>query len=230
MTSRSPSQSRPVSPSKSRSVSPTKGPSRAASASPTKGRSRSGVEPLERPVPDRLKKRNPKGGVVIYEEELRDAFEVLDTEGRGLLTREDLTKFLNNFFPGMYTKREIYGLVGSSGMKFEKLRKLVIDNDIPISDLDPVAEAFSVLDPQSTGRIDDDVLRNLVQTVPGVGELSQEDFDFLLRFMDKDGDGLVTLEDFARVGSYGEDAYREPVVDPKLKQTVHRARSVKPKK
>eukprot|EP00959_Pyramimonas_sp_CCMP1952_P124905 2610929-Pyramimonas_sp.AAC.1 len=211
MTSRSPSQSRPVSPSKSRSVSPTKGPSRAASASPTKGRSRSGVEPLERPVPDRLKKRNPKGGVVIYEEELRDAFEVLDTEGRGLLTREDLTKFLNNFFPGMYTKREIYGLVGSSGMKFEKLRKLVIDNDIPISDLDPVAEAFSVLDPQSTGRIDDDVLRNLVQTVPGVGELSQEDFDFLLRFMDKDGDGLVTLEDFARVGSYGEDAYREPV-------------------
>jgi len=63
--------------------------------------------------------------------------------GRESFSREDLTEFLDTFFPGMLTVKEIRTLVGPNGMKVERLRKLLFDNDLPET-FDPAQEAFKV--------------------------------------------------------------------------------------
>lgn len=63
--------------------------------------------------------------------------------GRESFSREDLTEFLDKYFPGMLTAKEIRTLVGPNGMKVERLRKLLLDNDLPET-FDPAQEAFKV--------------------------------------------------------------------------------------
>jgi hypothetical protein len=143
--------------------------------------------------------RNAKGGVVFHEEEINDAFHLLNASGarltpnlvdfrrarrpgaapgalravqrvvssvhsdaaprhcnshvrafpvggeagRDSFSREDLTDFLDKYFPGMLTVKEIRTLVGPNGMKVERLRKLLLDNDLPET-FDPAQEAFKV--------------------------------------------------------------------------------------
>eukprot|EP00959_Pyramimonas_sp_CCMP1952_P068211 1423447-Pyramimonas_sp.AAC.1 len=93
----------------------------------------------EKEVPPRLQQRNSKGGIVIHEQEIKDALLFLDPHGKGnVLTREDLSKFLENFFPGMLSQKEIKTLIGSGGMRYERLKKILVDNDL--RDFDPIAE------------------------------------------------------------------------------------------
>lgn len=66
----------------------------------------------------------------------------MGTSGRENLSREDMQYFMDTYFPGMLTHKEIKSLIGPNGMKFEKLRKLLVDNDLV--DFDPCAEAFKV--------------------------------------------------------------------------------------
>lgn len=73
------------------------------------------------------------------------------------------------------------------------LKELLADNEI--TGFDPVAEAFKVYDPEGTGFADTDIMRQ-VFTGLGYTDLSDEDLDILVEAADKDGDGLVSLEDF----------------------------------
>eukprot|EP00239_Pterosperma_sp_CCMP1384_P002576 CAMPEP_0197851604 /NCGR_PEP_ID=MMETSP1438-20131217/18440_1 /TAXON_ID=1461541 /ORGANISM="Pterosperma sp., Strain CCMP1384" /LENGTH=205 /DNA_ID=CAMNT_0043465263 /DNA_START=219 /DNA_END=836 /DNA_ORIENTATION=+ len=150
--------------------------------------------------PIRLQQRNDKGGIIIYDEEIKDAFTLLAGEGKETLTREDLTSFLDTFFPGMLTHKEVKSMLGPSGISFEKLKKLVQSNDL--QDFDPIAEAFKVLDPDSKGEMDMDILKQLLEKMPGIGEIDKDDSDFLMKYLDKDNDGRVGLEDFANIGDY----------------------------
>lgn len=160
------------------------------------------AEPAQ-PVPPRLQKRNEKGGVQVHEDEINDAFNFLNRSGRDVVTREDLEQFMETFFPGMMTHKEVKSLIGPSGMSQEKLKRLLQNNDL--QDFDPVAEAFKVLDPESTGTLDMEILKGLLKEMPGVGEIDREDLEYLTKYMDADGDGKVGLEDFAAIGRYGSD-------------------------
>ncbi|KAK3250350.1 hypothetical protein CYMTET_40264 [Cymbomonas tetramitiformis] len=172
--------------------------------SPVRGKKSSApsAEPAQ-PVPPRLQKRNEKGGVQVHEDEINDAFNFLNRSGRDVVTREDLEQFMETFFPGMMTHKEVKSLIGPSGMSQEKLKRLLQNNDL--QDFDPVAEAFKVLDPESTGTLDMDILKTLLKEMPGVGEIDREDLEYLTKYMDADGDGRVGLEDFAAIGRYGSE-------------------------
>eukprot|EP00242_Pyramimonas_sp_CCMP2087_P008663 CAMPEP_0198217880 /NCGR_PEP_ID=MMETSP1445-20131203/66261_1 /TAXON_ID=36898 /ORGANISM="Pyramimonas sp., Strain CCMP2087" /LENGTH=228 /DNA_ID=CAMNT_0043894717 /DNA_START=99 /DNA_END=782 /DNA_ORIENTATION=+ len=192
-----------VSPSRRNSVSPTK----RGSVSSSRRKARKGDElPSPSHRPERLIRRNPQGGIVVDEQEVKDAFRILNPEGREVVSREDLSKFVATFFPGQLSQREIKTLVGVNGMKFDKLKKIVTDNDIDF-DFDPCAEAFKVLDPHATGTVDTETVKTMLETMPGISEISSADLEFLLKFMDCDGDGQITLEDFASIGHYGTPEY-----------------------
>ena len=68
-----------------------------------------------------------------------------------------------------------------------------MDNEI--TGFDPVAEAFKVYDPEGTGYADVDIMRQVFAGL-GYADLSGEDLEILVEAADKDGDGLVSLEDF----------------------------------
>mmetsp|Transcript_11835 Transcript_11835/g.22534 ORF Transcript_11835/g.22534 Transcript_11835/m.22534 type:complete len:206 (-) Transcript_11835:334-951(-) len=152
--------------------------------------------------PNRLQNRNERGGILIHEEEIKDAFQLLNLEGRENLSREDMQYFMDTYFPGMLTHKEIKSLIGPNGMKFEKLRKLLVDNDLV--DFDPCAEAFKVLDPEGSGEIDLEILSRLIGRLPGMKEVTREDLEFIMMHMDNDKDGSIGLEDFAKVGNYDD--------------------------
>eukprot|EP00238_Polyblepharides_amylifera_P009136 CAMPEP_0196588548 /NCGR_PEP_ID=MMETSP1081-20130531/60832_1 /TAXON_ID=36882 /ORGANISM="Pyramimonas amylifera, Strain CCMP720" /LENGTH=208 /DNA_ID=CAMNT_0041911065 /DNA_START=88 /DNA_END=714 /DNA_ORIENTATION=- len=163
------------------------------------------------PLPPRLQERNENGGYVVHEQEIKDAFHILNADGREALTREDLTMFLDKFFPGMLTMKDVRLLIGPSGLKMEKLQDILMGNDL--TDFDPCQEAFKILDPEGTGVVDKEVLKGLLQNMPYVGEVSRDDMDFLMKYMDADEDGNVGLEDFAAIGKYAVQNPEDPLMD-----------------
>ena len=95
-------------------------------------------------------------------------------------------------------------------MQLSHLRELLKDNEI--TNFDPLAEAFKAYDPQGTGYVDTDVLRNVFQNLgggcqfasewiddffpTGFGEITDEDLQILVETGDVDGDGKISLDDF----------------------------------
>ena len=78
-------------------------------------------------------------------------------------------------------------------MTVQDLQDLLTDNEI--QNFDPVAEAFKVYDPHSTGYVDSEILRNIFQSL-GFGDISDEDLSILVETGDVDKDGRVSLADF----------------------------------
>ena len=63
-----------------------------------------------------------------------------------------------------------------------------MDNEV--QNFDPVAEAFKVYDPNSTGFVDAEILRSIFQNL-GFGDISDEDLSILVETGDKDKDGRI---------------------------------------
>ena len=59
-------------------------------------------------------------------------------------------------------------------------------------------EAFKVYDPQGTGFVDHETLRSIFENL-GYGEITDEDLAVLIGCADVDGDGRISLDDFARM-------------------------------
>mmetsp|Transcript_20894 Transcript_20894/g.34982 ORF Transcript_20894/g.34982 Transcript_20894/m.34982 type:complete len:202 (+) Transcript_20894:38-643(+) len=166
--------------------------------------------------PSRLQEKNARGGIKIHQQEVKDAFSLLCGDGE-VISNEDLGKFIETYIPGLLSHSDIKGLVGPTGMRYEKLRKLVCDNDIV--GFDPFTEAFKILDPNSLGVISEEVLKNLLRSMPGIGEVDQKDFNHLLSFMDENEDGQVTLEDFISIKGYADPSTQHyKLVDPIVQQ------------
>ena len=78
-------------------------------------------------------------------------------------------------------------------LTLQDLQDLLTNNEVV--NFDPIAEAFKVYDPHSTGYVDSDILRNIFQGL-GFGEISEEDLKILVETGDGDGDGRISLQDF----------------------------------
>mmetsp|Transcript_22955 Transcript_22955/g.74792 ORF Transcript_22955/g.74792 Transcript_22955/m.74792 type:complete len:169 (+) Transcript_22955:77-583(+) len=140
---------------------------------------------------------------MVYEQELKQAFEFFNLEGRETITRADLQRFMEIFFPGVSAK-EVRNLIGNGGMSLQKLEKLLQAHEL--EGFDPVAEAFQVLDPQGTGYADMAVVKDIFSKLPGLSGMDDSDFNFLLEFADKDGDGRISLEEFAKLGNFSAES------------------------
>lgn len=136
---------------------------------------------------------NAAGGIAVSDADLKAAFHFLDSKGKGKITMADLKQKLAPFYPDMPVKEYAFLMGDSKSLSLHDLKELLADNEI--TGFDPVAEAFKVYDPEGTGFADTDIMRQ-VFTGLGYTDLSDEDLDILVEAADKDGDGLVSLEDF----------------------------------
>ena len=78
-------------------------------------------------------------------------------------------------------------------LTIDDLNTLLLDNEI--NNFDPVQEAFKIYDPEETGNVDQDKLREIFAAF-GFGELTEEELGILMKTADVDNDGKVSLNDF----------------------------------
>jgi calmodulin len=123
-------------------------------------------------------KKNSKGGVLITPEDIQAVFGLLDLEKTNTITLATLKKRLGPLFPGMSAKDYRFLMNNKKEMNLEDLKDLLTDNEI--NQFDPIAEAFKAFDPECTGVINEDILRQTFITF-GLGELSDEELDILKR-------------------------------------------------
>jgi Ca2+-binding EF-hand superfamily protein len=128
----------------------------------------------------------------INYDEVKAAFEFLDSSGRGVLKPKDLKLKLSPFYPNLSSKDYKF-LVPDGEITVDKLMALLENNDLGA--FDPVRDAFRVYDPNDTGYLDENALRGVLERL-GYGEITKEDMEVLIRTADCDGDGRVSLEDF----------------------------------
>lgn len=74
----------------------------------------------------------------------------------------------------------------------KSLSKLLKQN--VVTDLDPVAEAFCMLDPKREGHVDIDVVREIFRGI-GMGELTSDEIA-VIRKSGGDASGFITLDGF----------------------------------
>lgn len=88
-------------------------------------------------------KKNAKGGVLVTQEEMKLAFDFLDTDKSGKISLANLKKRLGVFFPNMTAKEYRFLMNNKREMTLHDLQELLTDNEV--TGFDPVAEAFKVL-------------------------------------------------------------------------------------
>jgi len=137
--------------------------------------------------------RNEKGGVLVTPEELKVAFEMLDTEKMGAVTLTALRKRLGFFFPDMTPKEYRFLMNNRKEITLSDLEEMLVDNEI--TNFDPVAEAFKLYDPDDEGAIPGSRLKEVFSAY-GFGDMTPEEYSVLLRTADADGDGKISLADF----------------------------------
>ena len=87
-------------------------------------------------------KLNSKGGVLVTNAEIQNAFAFLDVDKSGKITLASLKKRLGVFFPDRSAKDYRFLMNGKRELAEHDLIELLMDNDI--TNFDPVAEAFKV--------------------------------------------------------------------------------------
>ena len=94
--------------------------------------------------PNEQLKRNSKGGILVTDEEIQNAFNFLDIEKQGRINLNTLRKSLSVFFPDIPLKELKFLMNNQKELTVEYLSDLLKGNEI--TNFDPVAEAFKVRD------------------------------------------------------------------------------------
>ena len=159
----------------------------------------------------RRQTRNQRGGLAVSSREVREAFDFM-ASGQEELSQVDVVEFMNaKFRPvglGSLVPRDASILVGKEPMTQERLSKMLLNNQLG-PEADPTATVFKCLANKSSGFITVETLKNLLQSVPSIGELNRDDVEFLMKEVDADGDGRISLEDFAQIGGFSSLAVEE---------------------
>ena len=100
---------------------------------------------------------------------------------------------LGAFYKNMPIKEYKFLMNNQSELSLQDLKDLLMNNEV--TNFDPVAEAFKAYDPENTGFVDQDVLRNVFENL-GFGQITDDDMKILLETGDVDQDGRISLEDF----------------------------------
>ena len=158
----------------------------------------------DRDVPERLKVRNAKGGVPVALQEVEAAFQLLAGGGE-YISAHQLEDFLQDFWKRSNIK-DVRSMIGKNGMDEERLTKMLMNNEV--TGLDPLHPVFKSMS-NSAGNLDRQTLHRLLEKMPGVGQLDDEDAEYIQQQLDFDGDGAVSIEDWARVGGFSVAAVQQ---------------------
>jgi len=138
--------------------------------------------------------------IQINEDELAIAWDFFDTNGAGKITAGDVKRRLSAFYKNISSKEIKFLLNNQPEITFTDFHALLSDNQI--SNFDPIKEAFKVYDPQGTGFVDTDVIKEIFANL-GYGEVTAEDLRIILDTADEDKDGKIGLEDFRKMVPFG---------------------------
>lgn len=155
-------------------------------------------------------KKNANGGILVTPDEIKTAFQLLDVDGTGTVSIQHLKKRLGVLFPDMTAKDYRFLMNNKKELTVQDLNDLLLENEV--SNFDPVAEAFGIFSEATAGKtatnpasaaaagggsggLSGQRLREAFLAY-GMGELADEELAVLIRTVDLDGDGVVSLEDF----------------------------------
>ena len=137
----------------------------------------------------------------VTREDVDMAFQFFDPGSKGVLKSKDLKQKLEIFFPNL-TTRDYKLMISEPNFTSDTLWQLIQDNLSLMKDFDPAQEAFKTFDPEGTGYLDTNTLKQIMMDL-GHGTMSDEGFTTLIQSSDLDNDGKINLSDFrGMVGFY----------------------------
>ncbi len=140
--------------------------------------------------------RNPKGGILLSDEDITAAFNFFDVNGNGKIGAANLKERFEALTKKT-TKKEIKIMLdGRESITMQEIKDLLKDNELSI---DPFTEAFDILDPTGNGFISEERLKKIFTNL-GYGDLSDDELQLLISTGDADGDGKIGLSDFIMLG------------------------------
>lgn len=166
--------------------------------------------------------RNTQGGIYVHEKDIETLFRFIDTHNYGRITMQDLKKKVSLFAKEMTNRDFKFLMAGKNDISIRELHDILKYNEL--EDFDPIAEAFKFYDPEGTGFVDLERLREIFSLL-GYEDLTYGDLQILVECADADLDGKISLEDFRRLIPIHEPKEGEPkakninvVSDPELHQ------------
>ncbi len=130
-------------------------------------------------------------------DDIEKAFKILDEKNNGTkVSLAELKKKIPVINPN-FPISEIPSLTnGKSEIKAKDLFELLKQNEL--EEFDPLQEAFNLLDPQKSGQVDINRLRQIFQCL-GYGEIDKKDVEILNECLDVDKDGKITIADLREI-------------------------------
>ncbi|XP_075888933.1 uncharacterized protein cetn2 [Nelusetta ayraudi] len=158
---------------------------------------------LQGPVPPPRKKTTPKPELTEEQkQEIREAFELFDTDGSGFIDVKELKVAMRalGFEP---KKEEIKKMIsevdkdGTGKISFTDFLAVMTQKMAEKDSKEEILKAFRLFDDDETGKIS---FRNLKRVAKELGEnLTDEELQEMIDEADRDGDGEVNQQEFLRI-------------------------------
>ncbi|KAI4818830.1 hypothetical protein KUCAC02_004130 [Chaenocephalus aceratus] len=158
---------------------------------------------LQGPVPPPRKKTTPKPELTEEQkQEIREAFELFDTDGCGYIDVKELKVAMRalGFEPKKEEIKKMVGDVDKDGtgkISFADFLYVMTQKMAEKDSKEEILKAFRLFDDDETGRIS---FKNLKRVAKELGEnLTDEELQEMIEEADRDGDGEVNQQEFLRI-------------------------------
>ena len=153
---------------------------------------------MEMELVSRRMKRTPRAAVGpstrLSADAIRNAFVLFDAEDCQYLPVSDLPLLLRAV--GIVAEDVDFASEEKEGhISFQEFRQLVHQMSTPQNSSEEAARVFALMDPQGRGALDAETLRAVFSEAGS--RLSTAEIDEILKYCDVDGNGSVTMSDFA---------------------------------
>lgn len=158
---------------------------------------------LQGPIPPPRKKTTPKPELTEEQkQEIREAFELFDTDGSGFIDVKELKVAMRalGFEP---KKEEIKKMInevdkdGTGKISFNDFLAVMTQKMAEKDSKEEILKAFRLFDDDETGKIS---FKNLKRVAKELGEnLTDEELQEMIDEADRDGDGEVNQQEFLRI-------------------------------
>ncbi|XP_020784006.1 uncharacterized protein cetn2 [Boleophthalmus pectinirostris] len=158
---------------------------------------------LQGPIPPPRKKTSPKPELTEEQkQEIREAFELFDTDGSGFIDVKELKVAMRalGFEP---KKEEIKKMInevdkeGTGKISFTDFLAVMTQKMAEKDSKEEILKAFRLFDDDETGKIS---FKNLKRVAKELGEnLTDEELQEMIDEADRDGDGEVNQQEFLRI-------------------------------
>jgi centrin-1 len=160
------------------------------------------TKPAARKKSVATKKGAPTELTEDQKQEIREAFDLFDTDGSGSIDAKELKVAMRalGFEPGKEEIRKLISQVnrdGSGTVNFPEFLSMMTTKMGERDSTEEMIKAFRLFDDDETGKIS---FRNLKRVAMELGEnITDEELQEMIDEADRDGDGEVSQEEFIRI-------------------------------